>query len=315
MSESILNRKPGLFVSSQSFQKSEKRQHPEIWEEKVVQNDFGTEYEMEEMSRVEVPEIKPSSYFSWRIWLDRFFAILLLIPGLPIMAVVATLLILTSDGPILYCQRRVGIRGKVFPLMKFRTMIRDAEKKTGPVWTSVNDPRITKLGKLLRPTHLDELPQLFNVLMGQMALIGPRPERPEFTCHLEREIPGYSNRSLIIPGVTGLAQVNLPPDSDLESVRRKLTLDLEYIQTANFKLDFQLFLCTFLRLLCIRGDVCLRWTHVLREVNVPDYMRKTEGTTETVPATFVDQERKMHDEEVILKEKNRGSAEFLEKVE
>lgn len=240
-----------------------------------------------------VPVITPSRYFAWRIWLDRFLALMLLIPGLPIMIVISVLLFLTSDGPIFYCQRRVGLRGKVFTLMKFRTMIPDAEKKTGPVWTSVNDPRITKLGKLLRPTHLDELPQLFNVLMGQMALIGPRPERPEFTVHLEREIPGYMNRSLVIPGITGLAQINLPPDSNLESVRRKLTLDLEYVQTATFWLDARLFMCTFFRLFHVPGHLCARWTKVEREVEVPEYMRFVIDPTETVPATFVDQERIM----------------------
>lgn len=244
-------------------------------------------------TNLEVPVIIPSRYFVWRIWLDRFLAVLLLLPGIPMMLVVSTLLFLTSDGPILYCQRRVGLRGKVFTLMKFRTMIPDAEKKTGPVWTSVNDPRITKLGKLLRPTHLDELPQLFNVLMGQMALIGPRPERPEFTCHLEREIPGYMNRSLVIPGISGLAQINLPADSDLESVRRKLTLDLEYIETANLRLDFQLFLCTALRLFGVPGPVCARWARVEREVVVPEYMKTVIDPTEMIPATFIDQERAM----------------------
>ncbi len=242
---------------------------------------------------LEVPTITPSAYFAWRIWLDRFLAILLLLPGLPIMLGVSVLLFLTSEGPIFYRQRRVGLRGKVFTLLKFRTMIPDAEKKTGPVWTSVNDPRITKLGKLLRPTHLDELPQLFNVILGQMALIGPRPERPEFTVHLEKEIPGYMNRSLVIPGITGLAQINLPPDSDLESVRRKLTLDLEYIQTATFKLDVQLFFCTFLRLFAFPGYLCAKWTKVERSVEVPAYMQVLLNPAEFVPATFVDQERAM----------------------
>ena len=245
--------------------------------------------------KLEVPMVIPSRYFAWRIWLDRFLALLLLLPGIPMMLVVSTLLFLTSDGPILYRQRRVGLRGKVFTLMKFRTMIRDAEKKTGPVWTSVNDPRITKLGKFLRPTHLDELPQLFNVLMGQMALIGPRPERPEFTCRLEKEIPGYMNRCLVVPGISGLAQVNLPGDTDLDSVRRKLTLDLEYIETANLRLDFRLFLCTTLRLFGIPGNVGARWTKVEREVAVPEYMKQVIGTGEMIPATFVDQERAMEE--------------------
>lgn len=223
---------------------------------------------------IEAKPITPSAYFAWRQWFDRFVALLLLIPGLPIMLAVTVLLFLTSDGPILYKQRRVGKNGKIFTLMKFRSMIPDAEKKTGPVWTSVNDPRITKLGKLLRASHLDELPQIFNVLNGDMLLIGPRPERPEFTCHLSREIPGYDNRSLIPPGVTGLAQINLPPDTDLESVRRKLTLDLEYIQTGSFKMDFQIFVATFMRLCLLPGTMCMHWTGIYRDVVVPDYMRR-----------------------------------------
>ena len=221
----------------------------------------------------EMEPIVPSAYFTWRIWFDRFVALLLLFPGLPIMAMVTIMLFLTSDGPILYKQRRVGKNGKIFTLMKFRSMIPDAEKKTGPVWTSVNDPRITKLGKLLRASHLDELPQIFNVLNGDMLLIGPRPERPEFTCHLSKAIPGYDNRSLIPPGVTGLAQINLPPDTDLESVRRKLTLDLEYIKTGSFKLDVQIFVTTFMRLCLLPSDFCKKWTGIQRNVVVPEYMR------------------------------------------
>ncbi|MDO4568967.1 MAG: sugar transferase [Planctomycetia bacterium] len=233
-------------------------------------------------------DIKPSSYFVCRMWFDRMVALLLLVPGLPIMFFVSILIILTSDGPVLYRQRRVGLRGKVFTLLKFRSMIPDAEKKTGPVWTSVNDPRITKLGKLLRTTHLDELPQLFNVLFGQMLLIGPRPERPEFTQHLSHEIPGYDNRSLIPPGVTGLAQINLPPDTDLESVRRKLTLDLEYIETGCLKLDVMIFCATFLRLCLFPSRLCLKWTGSKRDVVVPDYMR-LENVNNPMYRTYTDE--------------------------
>lgn len=239
---------------------------------------------------MEVEVIEPSAYFAWRFWFDRFVALLLLVPGLPIMFVVSILLFLTSDGPILYKQRRVGKNGKIFTLMKFRSMIPDAEKKTGPVWTSVNDPRITKLGKLLRASHLDELPQIFNVLKGDMLLIGPRPERPEFTCHLSKAIPGYDNRSLIPPGVTGLAQINLPPDTDLESVRRKVTLDLEYIKTGSFKMDVQIFITTFMRLLLLPGDFCMKTTGIYREVHVPDYMyRHVED--QSMFKTYTDKEK------------------------
>ena len=210
------------------------------------------------------------------------------------MLAVAVFLILTSDGPIFYRQRRVGLRGKIFTLLKFRTMIQNAEKKTGPVWTSVNDPRITKVGKLLRPTHLDELPQIFNVLMGEMWLIGPRPERPEFTGRLAEKIPGYYNRNLIPPGVTGLAQMNLPPDSDLNSVRRKLTLDLEYIKAGSFNQDFRIFCATFLRLIGVPGTQCVQAAGIVREAHVPDYMYiegEDDGDQSAVPVpqTYVDE--------------------------
>lgn len=239
-------------------------------------------------SSAEVEEIIVPRYFLYRRWFDRLVALLLLIPGLPIMFAISILLILTSDGPVFYRQRRVGLHGRIFTLLKFRTMIPDAEKKTGPVWTSVNDPRITKVGKLLRPTHLDELPQIFNVLLGEMMLIGPRPERPEFTCRLSEEIPGYDQRSLISPGVTGLAQMNLPPDSDLESVRRKLTLDLEYIKTGCLELDVRIFCATFLRLLGIPGRLCVRWAGVERRVEVPAYMYSDHASGGDIPQTYTD---------------------------
>jgi hypothetical protein len=126
-------------------------------------------------------------------------------------------------------------------------MRHDAEVRTGPAWTQSSDPRVTPIGHFLRKFHLDELPQLFNVLRGEMSLVGPRPERPEFVDVLSRQIPGYSNRLAVLPGITGLAQLNLPPDSDLDSVRRKVALDVEYIQTANLWMDLRLILCTALR--------------------------------------------------------------------
>ena len=241
----------------------------------------------------EIEQIVVPKYFVFRRWFDRMVALLLLIPGLPIMLFVSMLLILT-DGPVFYRQRRVGLNGRVFTLMKFRTMIPNAEKGTGPVWTSVNDPRITWLGKILRPTHIDELPQLFNVLMGEMMLIGPRPERPEFTGTLAEKIPGYYNRNLIPPGVTGLAQMNLPADSDLDSVRRKLTLDLEYIKHGSFGQDFRLFCATFLRLIGIQGDRCVRWVGIKRIPVVPAYMypggvEEDAVKDDAIPQTYVDE--------------------------
>jgi lipopolysaccharide/colanic/teichoic acid biosynthesis glycosyltransferase len=128
-------------------------------------------------------------------------------------------------------------------------MFHDCEKKSGPLWSVPGDPRITPLGRFLRRTHLDELPQLWNVLCGEMSLVGPRPERPEFVPELERAVPHYRDRLLVRPGVTGLAQVQLPADTDLASVRRKLAYDLYYIRYINVWLDLRLIGCTGVRML------------------------------------------------------------------
>jgi lipopolysaccharide/colanic/teichoic acid biosynthesis glycosyltransferase len=158
---------------------------------------------------------------------------------------------LTSKGPAFYTQTRVGQGGRLFTILKLRTMRHNCEALSGPRWSLPGDPRITPVGWLLRKTHLDELPQLLNVLRGEMSLIGPRPERPEFVPQLEKELPAYRQRLNVRPGVTGLAQVLLPPDSDIESVRRKLTHDLFYIRELTPWLDLRLLLCTGLYALAI----------------------------------------------------------------
>ncbi|HOM16704.1 MAG TPA: sugar transferase [Thermoguttaceae bacterium] len=204
-------------------------------------------------------------YFRWVGWLNRIGAGILLVPAIPIIGVLVFLVRLTSYGPGIYRQKRVGRNGRVFTLYKIRTMIHNAEALTGPVWTAPNDPRITKFGKLLRAVHLDELPQLFNVLMGHMSLVGPRPERPEFTEYLAQEVPGYMRRYVVPPGITGLAQINLPPDTDVDNVRKKLLLDLEYIRTANWKLDLKILLCTAVRLFGFPGMWLARKLGLYRE--------------------------------------------------
>ncbi len=129
-------------------------------------------------------------------------------------------------------------------IYKFRSMRDDCERETGPRWSTVGDDRVTGLGRFLRRSHLDELPQLWNVLRGEMGLVGPRPERPEIASRLEVALSGYGDRLSVKPGVTGLAQVQLPADSDLESVRSKLECDLYYIQRMNLLLDFKIVLAT-----------------------------------------------------------------------
>ncbi len=180
---------------------------------------------------------------------DFLLGAVLFVLAAPVMAVVALAVKLTSRGPALYAQVRVGKGGRPFTLYKIRTMIHDCEKASGVQWSTPGDPRVTRVGAFLRKTHLDELPQLWNVLRGDMSLVGPRPERPEFIPALERAIPHYRDRLAVRPGVTGLAQVQLPPDTDLASVRRKLAYDLYYIRYRGLWLDLRVVACTAVHML------------------------------------------------------------------
>jgi lipopolysaccharide/colanic/teichoic acid biosynthesis glycosyltransferase len=178
--------------------------------------------------------------------LDFLLAAALCLPALPVVLLAALAVRLTSRGPAFYTQTRVGRGGRPFVIYKLRSMIHNCESLTGPRWSIPGDPRVTPVGWFLRVSHLDELPQLLNVLRGEMSLIGPRPERPEFLPELERELPAYAQRLAVRPGVTGLAQVQLPPDTDLGSVRRKLAHDLCYIRHLSPWLDLRLLACTAL---------------------------------------------------------------------
>ncbi|MEX2119542.1 MAG: sugar transferase [Pirellulales bacterium] len=204
----------------------------------------------------------------WCNWLGRAMALVLLIPGLPMMLLTVFIVRLTSPGPGIYRQMRVGLGGRHFVMYKIRTMGQDAEARTGPVWATLHDPRVTKVGRIVRRLHLDELPQLFNVIRGDMALVGPRPERPEFTQRLGREIPGYLGRLALRPGITGLAQINLPADTDLDSVRRKLVLDLEYIAQSGPWLDARILLCTSLRMFGLNGKAARGLMQLRREPRI-----------------------------------------------
>jgi lipopolysaccharide/colanic/teichoic acid biosynthesis glycosyltransferase len=155
---------------------------------------------------------------------------------------------MTSRGPAVYRQLRSGRGGQPFTIYKFRSMVVDAEKGTGAVWATKNDPRVTPLGMWLRRLHLDELPQLLNIARGEMRFVGPRPERPEIVAELCGTISGYEQRLAVTPGLTGLAQVNLPPDETVDCVKRKFELDLEYISTASASLDLRLVFATALKM-------------------------------------------------------------------
>jgi lipopolysaccharide/colanic/teichoic acid biosynthesis glycosyltransferase len=177
---------------------------------------------------------------------DFILGVLLFLWALPLMILAMALVKLTSRGPTIYSQTRVGRHGRPFTIYKIRTMYHDCERLTGPVWSTGNDPRVLPVGRFLRSTHLDELPQLWNVLRGEMSLVGPRPERPEFVSQLEKALPGYRDRLRVRPGVTGLAQLQLAPDTDLDSVRRKLACDLYYLQRLGPWLDLRILLGTCL---------------------------------------------------------------------
>ena len=162
---------------------------------------------------------------------------------LPFMLLVAFLIRLESPGPALFRQERVGMRRRSFTLLKFRSMRQDAEAD-GPCWAAEDDKRVTRIGRIIRATHLDELPQLLNVLSGSMSLIGPRPERTYFVRQLEAEIPGFSARLLVKPGITGWAQINHPYSASVEDARRKLALDMHYIRHRTLRLDLRIIAST-----------------------------------------------------------------------
>jgi lipopolysaccharide/colanic/teichoic acid biosynthesis glycosyltransferase len=176
--------------------------------------------------------------------LDRILALVMLALSAPLILLAGIAVKLGSRGPVFYSQTRVGRGGRPFTIYKIRSMTHNCEHKSGARWCTVGDARITFVGRILRATHIDELPQLWNVLKGDMSLVGPRPERPEFVPKLEKAIPRYSERLLVRPGLTGLAQVQLPPDTDLASVRRKLACDLYYAERLSFWLDLRILLST-----------------------------------------------------------------------
>jgi sugar transferase (PEP-CTERM system associated) len=184
---------------------------------------------------------------------DAAAALVGLAIGLPLMALVALVLRLTSRGPVLYHQQRVGQHGRVFTVHKFRSMRPDAEAETGAVWSAPNDARVTPVGRFLRRTRLDELPQLWNVLKGDMSLVGPRPERPEFVRQLTTAIPFYGQRHVVRPGLTGWAQVRYTYGASVEDALEKLQYDLFYIKNMSLALDLFTMVATIKTVLLQRG--------------------------------------------------------------
>jgi exopolysaccharide biosynthesis polyprenyl glycosylphosphotransferase len=169
---------------------------------------------------------------------DFFLSLLVVLVCSPLMFLISLAIRLESPGPVLYRQRRVSRKGRIYEVYKFRSMVEDAEAETGPVLANEGDERVTRIGSWLRKTHLDELPQFFNILKGKMSLVGPRPERPEFVEAFKRSIPGYSRRFAVNPGITGLAQLYGKYDTSAET---KLKYDLAYINNWSLGLDLKIF--------------------------------------------------------------------------
>lgn len=187
----------------------------------------------------------------------RGFDIVVSIAGLlvtlPVVLISILIIKVTSPGHAFFKQMRVGVGGELFELYKLRTMVLDAEKQTGPVWAKENDPRITPFGMFLRKSRIDEIPQLVNVLKGDMSIIGPRPERPEFVNMLSKEIFDYQKRLAVRPGITGLAQIKQAYDSTIKDVRRKVKFDLLYIKRMCFLTDLRIIFGTVAVVLTGRG--------------------------------------------------------------
>ena len=175
---------------------------------------------------------------------DLIVSLLLLLFTLPITAVAALLIKLDSPGPVFYRQERVGRDGRTFTLTKFRSMRVDAEQQGGPRWAAEKDDRITEVGAFIRQTRIDELPQIINVLRGEMSIIGPRPERPFFVDTLTDAIPFYGERHRVKPGITGWAQINYPYGASIEDAREKLSYDLYYVKNTSLFLDVIILLQT-----------------------------------------------------------------------
>jgi len=184
---------------------------------------------------------------------DIFLAILGMTITSPLMIFAAILIKLTSPGPVVYKQNRVGKDEKIFRIYKLRTMRNDAEKNTGAVWAKANDSRITPVGRILRKTHLDEFPQLLNVLRGEMSIVGPRPERPEIVRDLKTIILDYEKRLQVKPGITGLAQVWHKYDETIQDVKKKIKYDLLYIRKMCLLVDLRILANTIAVVLTGRG--------------------------------------------------------------
>lgn len=200
-----------------------------------------------------MPELMPEWEKKLKRILDLLISFIILLITLPLNVFVSILIKLDSRGPVFFRQERSGMNNKTFKIIKFRSMFKDAEKHTGPIWSQKDDPRVTRIGKLIRKLRIDEIPQMYNVLKGEMSLVGPRPERPFFVDQLSEQIPYYKRRLKVRPGITGWAQVKHKYDENLEDVKVKLRYDLFYIENMSLRMDMKILARTILVVLFGKG--------------------------------------------------------------
>jgi len=191
-----------------------------------------------------MPQLMPEWEKKLKRLMDIIISTFIIILSFPIILITGIFIKTESKGPIFYLQERSGLNGKTFKIIKFRSMRNDAEEQSGPVWSTKDDPRITKVGKFIRKVRIDEIPQMINVLKGEMSLVGPRPERPFFVEKLSEEIPFYKRRLKVRPGVTGWAQVKHKYDETIEDVKEKLRFDLFYIENMSLRNDLKILVRT-----------------------------------------------------------------------
>lgn len=200
-----------------------------------------------------MPQLMPEWEKRLKRVLDILISFLILTVSLPVAIISAIAIKLDSKGPVFFTQERCGMSGELFSMIKFRSMFADAEKRTGPVWSSKDDPRITRVGRVIRKLRIDEIPQMINVLKGEMSIVGPRPERPYFVDKLAEEIPYYKRRLKVRPGITGWAQVKHKYDETIEDVKVKLRYDLFYIENMSLRMDFKIIFRTIFVVLFGKG--------------------------------------------------------------
>lgn len=200
------------------------------------------------------PEIMKPWEETMKRMADVLVSLVVLAAGAPLWMLVALAIVLDSPGPVFYRQVRVGRNGEKFTMLKFRSMRADAESLSGPMWAERNDPRVTRVGRIIRRVHIDEVPQFINVLVGHMSLVGPRPERAYFVEKLEKELPFYRRRLRVRPGMTGWAQIKYRYDQSVEDVRTKLKYDLFYIENMSWRMDLKILFNTLYVLIRGKGQ-------------------------------------------------------------